>query len=123
QERLGVPAFLDKRANYPWHKACWFFQEPFGGALKLETKEKEMAFTMTNHSYQTNEKPIRRVIRRRNSQEDFAGPGWTDNPDEARVFADSLEAAQVCAAYGLVGMEIALRVTGVNSDLFSAVLC
>jgi hypothetical protein len=78
---------------------------------------------MTSHSYQPNERPIRRVIRRRNSQEYFAGPGWTNNPDEARVFADSLEAAQVCAAYGLVGMEIALRLTGANVDLFSAVLC
>jgi hypothetical protein len=78
---------------------------------------------MTNHNAQLNEKPIRRVIRRRNSEEYFTDNGWTNNPEEARVFADSLEAAQVCANYGLVGMEIALRITGAEAELFSAVLC
>jgi len=78
---------------------------------------------MTNHSVQLNERPIRRVIRRRNYEEYFTDNGWTSNPEEARVFADSLEAAQVCANYGLVGMEIALRLTGAKTDLFSAVLC
>ncbi len=73
---------------------------------------------MTNQSYE-----IRRMIRRRNSQEYFTGSGWTCNPDEAKVFVDSLEAAQVCANYGLMDMEIALRVPGANADLFSAVLC
>jgi hypothetical protein len=78
---------------------------------------------MTNQCLDHKERPIRRVLRRRNSQEYFTGNGWTNNPDEARVFADSLEAAQLCANCGLVDMEIALRIVGASSDLFSAVLC
>ena len=71
----------------------------------------------------TKEKPIRRLIRRKDSQEYFTGNGWTNNPEEARTFADSLEAAQTCAHRGLVGVEVALRVTGGTSDLFCTALC
>ena len=75
---------------------------------------------MTNQFAQ---RPIRRMLRRRNSGEYFTGNGWTNNPDEAKVFADSVEAAQACADHRLVDMDIALRVAGAKSELFSAALC
>jgi hypothetical protein len=68
------------------------------------------------------ERPIRRLLRRKQSQEYFTGNGWTKNPEEARTFADSLEAAQVCVHWGMSGMEMVLRVTGGASDLFTTEL-
>jgi len=64
------------------------------------------------------ERAIRRLLRRKQSQEYFTGNGWTRDPEEARSFADSLEAAQTCVQWGLGDMEMVLRVAGGSSDLF-----
>jgi hypothetical protein len=64
------------------------------------------------------ERPIRRVLRRKRSQEYFTGSGWTENLEEARFFRDSLEAAQMCAHCGLSEVEMVLRVKGGTSDLY-----
>ena len=58
------------------------------------------------------EASVRRLIRRKGTREYFNGEGWTQNPAEAKSFGDSLEAAQVCAAKGLIDVELALIVEG-----------
>ncbi len=65
-----------------------------------------------------NEPPVRRLLRRKESQEYFTGNGWTSNLEEARSFQDSLEAAAICAQCGLLQVEMVLRVKGATSDLY-----
>ena len=64
------------------------------------------------------ERAIRRLLRSRHSREYFTGNGWTKDPEKAKSFADSLEAAQTCVQWGLGDMEMVLRVAGGSSDLF-----
>jgi formate-dependent nitrite reductase cytochrome c552 subunit len=67
----------------------------------------------------TIEANIRRLIRRKGTRDYFNGEGWTQNPAEAMNFCDSLEAAQTCAARGLVDVELALIVEGQqHHDMF-----
>ncbi len=61
---------------------------------------------------------IRRVLRHKHSKEYFRTDGWTSHVEEAHTFQDALEAAEVCAIYGLSGVEIVLRVKGATSDLY-----
>ena len=63
-----------------------------------------------------------RVIRRIDTREYFASDGWTTKPKEALSFADSLEAAQAAIEYRLNGVEIALRLSGADADLFCMAL-
>jgi hypothetical protein len=63
-----------------------------------------------------------RVIRRINSQEYFASDGWTSDPKEALPFADLLEAAQAVVEYRLTGVEVALRMSGADADIFCTAL-
>ena len=61
---------------------------------------------------------IKRVLRRRGSQEYFNGGGWTADPHEASSFADMAEAAEVCARYGLDHVALVLRFDSADSDVF-----
>ncbi len=45
---------------------------------------------------------ILRVIRCKRSGEYFTDEGWTQTPEEARSFADGLEAAKACARHGVI---------------------
>ena len=63
-----------------------------------------------------------RVIRRIDTQEYFASDGWTTKPKDALSFADSLEAARAAIEYDLTGVEVALRMSGSDLDLFSIAL-
>lgn len=62
--------------------------------------------------------PIKRLLRHRESRAYYKEGGWTDNPKEARSFSDVVEAAQVCAQYGLQGVDLALRYEAGEADLF-----
>ena len=64
------------------------------------------------------ERPIRRMLRRKESQDYFTGDGWTGNIDEAKTFSDALEAVQTCLRWRLENVEIVLRVNGASHDLF-----
>jgi len=66
----------------------------------------------------TNEKPIKRLVRHKQSKEYFRDGQWTKNPQEASSFADVIEAAQVCARYGLDDVELALRIDSESCDVF-----
>ncbi len=67
-------------------------------------------------------RPIRRLLRRRHSQEYFTGTGWTEDLEKARTFTDCLEAARTCAHCGLSQVELVLRVIGGSADLYSTEL-
>jgi hypothetical protein len=69
-------------------------------------------------SYGVEEKPIKRLLRRLDTQEYFKDDGWTRNPEEARAFVDVVEAAQTCARLGLNDVELTLRVGAAASDVF-----
>jgi hypothetical protein len=62
--------------------------------------------------------PIKRVLRSRESHQYFNGQGWTANLEEAKNFADVVEAASTCAHYGLSNVELAVRVSAAKCDLF-----
>ena len=62
---------------------------------------------------------VSRLLRHRFTRKYFIQGGWTENPDDAQVFFDALEAAQTCAQYRLTDMELALRVRSGTCDIFS----
>jgi hypothetical protein len=64
------------------------------------------------------ERPIQRVLRRKDSQDYFTGSGWTQDIKAARTYHDSMEAAVTCARFGLFDVEMVLRITGGTADLF-----
>lgn len=65
------------------------------------------------------EKEPKRLLRRQGpADEYFDGHGWTTNPEQAKCFIDSLEAAQVCARHNLTRVEMAIRVDLKGSDIF-----
>ena len=65
---------------------------------------------------------IKRFLRHRKSRAYFKNGGWTSNPAEADSFADVVEAAEVCARYGLADVELALRVDPDAGDVFCTVI-
>ena len=62
--------------------------------------------------------PIKRVLRNRDSHQYFDGHGWTDNPEDAKSFADLVEAAGLCGRLGLSNVELAVRINSASCDLF-----
>jgi hypothetical protein len=62
--------------------------------------------------------PIKRLLRRRSTQEYFKEDGWTPNPEEAKCFYDVVDVAETCARCGLDDVELALRMDVQASDLF-----
>ncbi len=61
---------------------------------------------------------IERVLRRCRSREYFTGDGWTENPKEARILSDVVEAAVICAQHGLNDVELAIRFQAGTCDVF-----
>ncbi len=64
------------------------------------------------------ERAIKRVLRHRGSQEYFKDDGWTNKPEEANSFFDVVEAAEICARYGLSDVELAIRFELGTGDVF-----
>ena len=67
---------------------------------------------------QVNQTTIKRVLRDKTSREYFKEGGWTNDPEEAMTFNDVVEVAETCARYGLINVEIALRVHSQGADVF-----
>jgi hypothetical protein len=65
-------------------------------------------------------KRLKRLLRRRDSQEYFNGAGWTTNPAEAKTFEDVIEIAETCSRHGLMDVEVALHVE--HCEVFSTPL-
>ncbi len=68
------------------------------------------------------ERPIRRVLRRKQTQEYFTGRGWTREAEQALTFRDCVEAAQICAHCGFSDVEMVLRIQGGTADLYCTAL-
>ena len=81
--------------------------------MDLRISCENMANTLTSSS---TKKTIRRLLRRRDTQEYFKDGGWTNDPAEARIFSDVVEVAEICALHGLTDVELTLRVE--TSDVF-----
>jgi hypothetical protein len=71
----------------------------------------------------TEEKAIKRLLRRSGSGEYFKDGDWTGNPSEASTFADAVQVAEICARYGLKDVELALRYDAAAVDLFCTEIC
>jgi hypothetical protein len=67
-------------------------------------------------------KEIRRLLRRIDSREYFQAGAWTLDPQQAQTFEDVVEAAEACARYGLMDVELALRFEQGAEDVFSVVI-
>jgi hypothetical protein len=61
---------------------------------------------------------VKRFLRHRASREYFRDGGWTANPEEANIFSDVVEVAETCARYGLIDVEVALRLQPQAGDVF-----
>jgi hypothetical protein len=68
------------------------------------------------------EKEIRRLLRRIDSQEYFQEGAWTPDPEQAQTFEDVVEAAEACARYGLMDVELAIRFDQGAEDVFAVVI-
>lgn len=66
---------------------------------------------------------VKRLLRRKNSGEFFRREGWTENPEEAEIYVDALEAAQTCARHGLNDVELTLRIEARACDIFCTWIC
>ena len=69
------------------------------------------------------EQTVKRLLRRIDTAEYFNGDGWTENPAEAQIFCDALEAASTCARLKLTNVELALRVESGACDVFCTSMC
>ena len=78
-----------------------------------------MASTVKNMK----QKPMKRLLRRKNTREYFNGDGWTNNPREAKTFSDIVEVAEVCAQHRLAGVELAFRIHAEAADVFCTPIC
>jgi hypothetical protein len=65
---------------------------------------------------------IKRVLRRIDSQQYFQQGAWTADPTQAQTFEDVVQAAEACARYGLMDVELALRFDKGAGDFFSVVI-
>lgn len=61
---------------------------------------------------------VKRLLRKRNTQQFATDEAWTENPEDAKAFSDVLEAAEECARRGLHDVELTLRVEARSCDFF-----
>jgi len=61
---------------------------------------------------------VSRLLRKNNTEQYATDNDWTNNPDEAKLFSDVLEAAAECARRGLHDVELTLRVETHACDFF-----
>jgi len=61
---------------------------------------------------------VKRLLRKKNTEQFATDSAWTNNPDDAKVFTDILEAAQECARRDLHNVEVTLRVDAHACDFF-----
>jgi hypothetical protein len=66
---------------------------------------------------------MRRLLRRKHSQEYFTGDGWSLNPELGKAFEDSVEVARACVNWNLTGVEIVLRLQNGAADVFCTEAC
>ncbi len=60
-----------------------------------------------------------RILRCRKTHRYFNGEGWTDNPSQAQVFPDEVDAARACVTHNLHEVELVLRTRLARVEFFS----
>jgi hypothetical protein len=71
---------------------------------------------MTKNRNQSN--GVRRLLRKKNTEQYVTDNAWTHSPDDAKVFTDILEAAQEYARRDLHDVEVTLRIDAHACDFF-----
>jgi hypothetical protein len=71
---------------------------------------------MANSRNQSN--GVRRLLRKKDTEQYATDDAWTNNPDDAKIFSDVVEAAEECARRGLHDVELTLRVETRSCDFF-----
>lgn len=61
---------------------------------------------------------VSRLLRSQTTHYYLTDRGWTANPEEARKFSDSVEAAEACAQQGLTDVELSLWLEPKGCELF-----
>jgi hypothetical protein len=61
---------------------------------------------------------VRRLLRHKVSQEYFRDGWWIHDPNKATSYHDVLQAAQACVQYGLLDVELVLRLDPSTADVF-----
>lgn len=67
------------------------------------------------HKHRTD---IRRILRCRRSSRYFTGVGWDEDPEKAKHFPDEMEAVRACVEHGLEDVDLVLRASQGQTDLF-----
>ncbi len=60
-----------------------------------------------------------RLLRCRRTNRYFREPGWTEDLNLAKAFPCAMEAVLACARHGLSDVELVLRTTSGDADLFT----
>ena len=82
--------------------------------------QENWGLTMANRAKQDNiNLPVARLLRCRNTRRYFTGEGWTENPAEAAVFGEPLDAVRACVSHNLQNIELVLRIDGTHVEIFS----
>lgn len=84
---------------------------PATANLYLQTEK-----LMTENTTHPND--VRRLLRKKSTGQFATGSAWTNNPEDAKVFNDVLEAARECARRDLHDVELTLRVDAYSCDFF-----
>jgi hypothetical protein len=59
-----------------------------------------------------------RLLRCTKTHRYFTGEGWSEDPGQAKVFMDEIEAVRACVYGELQNVELVLRAFGAHTDLF-----
>jgi hypothetical protein len=92
------------------------------GAQQFDVALLSTGSTRTWAAQKRETRTIRRLVRHRATRQYLKDGGWTTDPLQASVFADSLDAVQACLRHGLTDVELALRIGTGTCDLFSTPL-
>lgn len=63
-----------------------------------------------------------RVLRCQKTRRFFSKSGWSEDTNQAEIFADEIDAVRACVAHNLDGIELVIRVDGSHTDLFCTTL-
>lgn len=62
--------------------------------------------------------PVIRMLRCRDTLRYFTGEGWSEDPEFAQLFPDEFGAVRACVSNRLDNVELVLRVSGSQTELF-----
>jgi hypothetical protein len=66
----------------------------------------------------TEQGAVVRLLRCTRTHRYFTGDGWSGDSNQAKIFADEIDAVRACVYGGLENVELVLRAHGAHADLF-----